>query len=450
MRKVDFLDTVAAFIADNGLLRKEGLYLVGLSGGADSVALLLAMRRLGYRVEGVHCNFHLRGKEADRDEAFCRDLCRKWEVPLHTVHFDTLAYVEVHHVSVEMAARQLRYDYFERLRTDMGAEDILVAHHMNDSVETVLINMVRGTGLHGLCGIQPRNGHVVRPLLCVDRSMILDFLQSEGQDFITDSSNLVPDVMRNKIRLQVIPLLEQINPSFIQGVSDMAFRLKSAAALLDGMVEQVIDGARRESAGREVEAYGRSVLSNDYVGHALLSRYHFSPAQCAAICQNRMADTGTLYESATHQLLFDRDNILIQPLFVAPKPLRLPVDGKYVLQGDDRLRLTLLARPENMAWSADPNTASLDADRVEWPLTIRVADKADRFRPLGMRGTKLLSDFLTDRKMNRFAKMRQLVVTDAQNRILWVVGLRIDDRYKVTDDTRNLLRIEFFQETTLS
>ena len=279
----------------------------------------------------------------------------------------------------------------------MGAEDILVAHHMNDSVETVLINMVRGTGLHGLCGIQPRNGHVVRPLLCVDRQMILDFLQSEGQDFITDSSNLVPDVLRNKIRLQVIPLLEQINPSFIQGISDMADRLKSAAALLDGVVEQTLSAARREDSMPEVEAFDRTVLSNDYVGHALLSRYHFSPAQCAAICRNRMAETGTLYESPTHQLLFDRDNILIQPLFVAPKPLRLPVDGKYVLQGDDRLRLTLLDRPETMAWSGDPDTASLDADRVEWPLTVRVADRADRFRPLGMSGTKLLSDFLTDR-----------------------------------------------------
>ena len=446
MRKMDFLDTVAVFIAGNGLLQKGALYLVGLSGGADSVALLLVMRRLGYRVEGVHCNFHLRGRESDRDEVFCRDLCRKWEVPLHTVHFDTMAYVEAHHVSVEMAARQLRYDYFERLRTDVGAENILVAHHMNDSVETVLINMVRGTGLHGLCGIQPRNGHVVRPLLCVDRQMILDFLQSEGQDFITDSSNLVPDVMRNKIRLQVIPLLEQINPSFIQGVSDMADRLKSAAALLDGVVEQTLSAARREDSMPEVEAFDRNVLSNDYVGHALLSRYHFSPAQCTAVCQNRMAETGTLYESPTHQLLFDRDNILIQPLFVAPKPLRLPVDGKYVLQGDNRLRLSLLARNEAMAWSPDPNTASLDADRVEWPLTVRVADRADRFRPLGMRGTKLLSDFLTDRKMNRFAKMRQLVVTDAQNRILWVVGHRIDDRYKVTDTTRNLLRLEFFQD----
>ena len=434
MKKVDFLDNVAAFIAGNGLLQKGALYLVGLSGGADSVALLLVMRRLGYRVEGVHCNFHLRGRESDRDEVFCRDLCRKWEVPLHTVHFDTMAYVEAHHVSVEMAARQLRYDYFERLRTDVGAEDILVAHHMNDSVETVLINMVRGTGLHGLCGIQPRNGHVVRPLLCVDRQMILDFLQSEGQDFITDSSNLVPDVMRNKIRLQVIPLLEQINPSFIQGISDMADRLKSAAALLDGVVEQTLSAARREDSMPEVEAFDRTVLSNDYVGHALLSRYHFSPAQCAAICQNRMAETGTLYESPTHQLLFDRDNILIQPLFV------------YVLQGDDRLRLTLLDRPETMAWSGDPDTASLDADRVEWPLTVRVADRADRFRPLGMRGTKLLSDFLTDRKMNRFAKMRQLVVTDAQNRILWVIGHRIDDRYKVTDDTRHILRLEFFQD----
>ena len=169
---------------------RSPLFLVALSGGADSVCLLLAMKRLGYRVEAIHCNFHLRGAESDRDEEFCKRLCEREQIPFHTVHFDTKTYAEVHKVSIEMAARELRYNYFEQLRKAIDAEAILVAHHKNDAVETLLMNLLRGTGIHGLQGIKPRNGRIIRPLLCVSRQEIVEWLNMIGQDYVTDSTNL--------------------------------------------------------------------------------------------------------------------------------------------------------------------------------------------------------------------------------------------------------------------
>lgn len=168
---------------------------------------------MGIDTEAVTCNFHLRGKESDRDENFCVALCERLGIKLHRCHFDTRSYAEARKISIEMAARELRYRYFEQLRQDIGAEAICVAHHQDDSIETLLMNLIRGTGINGLKGIQPINGHIIRPLLCVGRKDIEDYLNSLGQDYVTDSTNLVDDVMRNKIRLNVIPLLETINPN---------------------------------------------------------------------------------------------------------------------------------------------------------------------------------------------------------------------------------------------
>ena len=193
-------DKVADFIAKQGLLRREGLYLVALSGGADSVALLLILKDLGYRIEAAHCNFHLRGEESNRDEEFVKELCKEKAIPLHLIHFDTKEYAALHQVSIEMAARELRYGYFRQLRQDIGAEKVCVAHHRDDTVETLLMNLMRGSGVHGLTGIRANYGEIVRPLLAVSRQEIVDYLHSIGQPYVTDSTNLVDDVLRNKIR----------------------------------------------------------------------------------------------------------------------------------------------------------------------------------------------------------------------------------------------------------
>ncbi len=212
-QKNDFLTKVITFSDAHQLLEHQGKYLVALSGGADSVALLIAMHELGFNVEGIHCNFHLRGEESDRDENFCQSLCERLGIRLHIAHFATKEYAESHKISIEMAARFLRYDYFEKLRKDVGAADIAVAHHRDDSVETVILNLIRGTGIHGLTGIVPRRGHIVRPLLAVGREEIEAFLASRQQPYITDSSNLTDDVMRNKIRHHIVPAMLEASPS---------------------------------------------------------------------------------------------------------------------------------------------------------------------------------------------------------------------------------------------
>ena len=204
-----FLSKVKTYIAQHNVVRATGRYLVALSGGADSVALLLTMQDMGFHIEAAHCNFHLRGEESDRDEQFCKNLCKSRGVSLHLAHFDTRGYAALHHVSIEMAARSLRYAYFQNLCKDLSLDGICVAHHRDDSVETVLLNLVRGTGVHGLRGILPVNGNILRPLLCVSRADIINYLGCKNQNYVTDSTNLVADVMRNKIRLQILPLLQK-------------------------------------------------------------------------------------------------------------------------------------------------------------------------------------------------------------------------------------------------
>ena len=221
------------------ILDRDKLYLVAISGGADSVALLMMMLDEGYRVEAVHCNFHLRGEEADRDEAFVAGLCERFGVALHRVHFDTRGYAALHKLSIETAARDLRYGYFERLREDIGAEAIVVAHHRDDNVETVLMNLVRGTGLKGLAGIRPVNGRVIRPLLDMTREDIEAYIYKRGESFVTDSTNLETDATRNKYRLEVIPALKEINPSVARAIDTTARHLQDADEIVEWALEKM-------------------------------------------------------------------------------------------------------------------------------------------------------------------------------------------------------------------
>ena len=240
-----FLEKIDKYIHRNNLLHPEDLYIVALSGGADSVALLLVLKQLGYKVEAAHCNFNLRGEESIRDEQFCVSLCEKQNVPLHRIHFDTKAYAALHKVSIEMAARELRYQYFENLRKDICAKGICVAHHEDDNVETILLHIIRGTGLKGLTGIAPKNGNIIRPLLCITRSDIIAYLESVQQNYVVDSTNLVDDVKRNKIRLNLLPMLEEMNPSVKSNIASMARYLAEAEKItnmsMDGFWKRKAD-----------------------------------------------------------------------------------------------------------------------------------------------------------------------------------------------------------------
>ena len=229
---------IAQFIDQEKLFTREDKILVTLSGGADSVALLRLLLAMGYTCEAAHCNFHLRGDESVRDEMFVRELCLQLEVPLHVQHFQTTEEAEKRHISIEMAARELRYAWFEQLRLQQGANVIAVAHHKDDSVETLLLNLIRGTGINGLLGIRPKNGNIVRPLLCLDRKEITEYLQEIGQSYVTDSTNLQDEYTRNKIRLNLLPLMQEINPSVKESLLRTAEHLNDAALLYKKGIEE--------------------------------------------------------------------------------------------------------------------------------------------------------------------------------------------------------------------
>ena len=230
---------VFSFIEDENLFSSSDNLLVALSGGADSVALLRVLLYLGYKCTAAHCNFHLRGEESNRDEEFCIALCRELDVELHVIHFDTVGYAKEQGISIEMAARELRYIWFEELCNECGYTHVAVAHHRDDSVETLLLNLVRGTGIAGLTGIRPVNGRVVRPMLNVSRADIVDYLRVLGQKFVTDSTNLQDEYVRNKIRHRLIPLMEELNPSVKEGLAATATRLRSVESIYTKLMKRV-------------------------------------------------------------------------------------------------------------------------------------------------------------------------------------------------------------------
>ena len=422
---------VERYIEKYKLLKSSELYLVALSGGADSVALLLLLKNAHFNVHAAHCNFHLRGEESDRDEAFCVELCKGLGVELHRAHFDTREYAELHKVSIEMAARELRYKWFEQLREDIGAAGICVAHHRDDSVETVLLNLVRGTGLRGLTGIQPRNGHILRPLLCVSRAEIEAFLAEKGQKYVTDSTNLKADVQRNIVRLEVLPLLRKLNPAVAENIQRTAEYLSEAQQVLNVAIARFNDSNVLNIS--DIETYG----SSEYLTFEWLKKYGFNGDQVRQILD---ADTGGIVHSEQgYDVLKDRGRLIVEPTLDPFNPMRIPEEGTYVL--GENMRLSVRKKPVYV--SKEPNIATLDAAKVRFPLTVRRVEEGDWMQPYGMKGRKLLSDLMTDLKMTVFEKRRQLVVVDSQGVIVWSIGLRIADFVAVSDVTKTVIELVF-------
>ena len=377
-----FLDKIRDYIHNNRLLEDRADVIVGLSGGADSTALLLVLLHLGYRCTAVHCNFHLRGAESDRDQQFVTDLCKKLGVQLEVCSYDTRSYAKQQGISIEMAARELRYADFERIMNDTGADAVCIAHHRDDSVETVLLNLIRGTGIKGLTGIKPRNGHIIRPLLCVSRQEIEDWLHKEGQPYITDSTNLETDYTRNKIRLQLLPLMRTINPDVDNAVTETAAHLQQSYAVYRNAMDQA------------------------------------------------EADIIT-----THLLVKDRDTFTVQPLAISNESITVDIEPGTTVNLPDGRTLKISTAPAGTPIAKSPDIATFDISLFQGgTLTIRPWAAGDRFVPFGMRGSKLVSDFLTDIKVNSADRQNQLVVSFNKD-IVWVLGLRTDNRYRVTEQT---------------
>ena len=418
-----FKRDVEKFIDQKSLFERCDKVLVALSGGADSVALLRVLHALGYQCECAHCNFHLRGEESNRDEAFVQQLCQKFDIPLHVTHFDTTDYAPTKRISIEMAARELRYQWFETLRQSIGASVIAVAHHRDDSVETFLLNLIRGTGINGLKGIAPKNGYVVRPLLQESRENILDYLQHLNQDYVTDSTNLQDEYMRNKIRLNLLPLMKELNPSVSESIAATTERLADAALIYNKeremAIQRVMKGEKVISISALLDETAPSSLLFE-----LLHPYGFNSSQIKDIYQSLFGQSGRRFHSSQWEVLRDRDSLILHS-FSGEETDHVPPTLTYE---------TVDITPEFIILR-DKHIACLDADKVTLPLTVRKWQAGDKFTPLGMKGKKNVSDYLTDRKFTLFQKEHQYVACQG-DKIVWLIGERIDNAYRIDADSK--------------
>jgi tRNA(Ile)-lysidine synthase len=355
-----------------------------------------------------------------------------------------------------MAARELRYKYFENLRKDIRAQGICVAHHEDDNVETILLNIIRGTGLKGLTGMAPKNGFVIRPLLCITRSDITGYLSSLKQDYVTDSTNLVDDVKRNKIRLNLLPMLEEMNPSVKSNIAAMARYLIEAEKITEmstnGFWRRKADivtylpdenapfDASLDTSARIPVKQIMDFFSPEYLLYHILKNYGFNGVQIEQIYDEMNDAQGKTWQSASHELIIDRGDIVVERIKTEDSLcFKIPETGTYVFNDELKFTLTINEKTDSFQVSKDPFVATLDADKVAFPLTLRTVEQGDRFVPYGMKGSKLVSDFLTDNKLNIFEKRAQLVLVDATGIIIWLPGLRVSNKCAVSAKTKNIL-----------
>lgn len=416
---------ISQYIDTERLFSLKDKVLVALSGGADSVALLRLLLSFGYTCEAAHCNFHLRGEESDRDESFVRELCRKQHIKLHTTHFETAKYASQHCISIEMAARELRYHWFAELKKESRAAVIAVAHHKDDSVETLLLNLIRGTGINGLLGIRPKNGDIVRPLLCINREEILAYLQHIGQDYVTDSTNLHDEYTRNKIRLNLLPLMQEINPSVSDSIIDTSNYLSDAARIYAKGIEE---GKARVLTEKGIDI--SALLNEPAPGALLFEIVHplgFNPAQAKDILASLSGQPGKQFSGNGWRLIKDREWLLIEKERTAEE--NAP---------SFRLEEELVERTSHFVIPREKTIACFDADKLDGELTLRRWQTGDVFVPFGMTGKKLVSNYLTDRKFSISQKEQQWVLCCGE-RIAWLIGERTDNRFRLDEGTRKVL-----------
>jgi tRNA(Ile)-lysidine synthase len=420
-------EKIAKYIQQNQIFKKQGLILVGVSGGADSVALMLLLQELNYNIQALHCNFHLRGEESDRDEKFVLELCKQKNIPLLIKHFDTKEYAAQHNISIEMAARDLRYNWFYEVLAEAKAQCIAVAHHKNDQAETLLLNLVRGTGIRGLAGMYPLRNNIARPLLCVTRQEILSYLNQMKQDYVTDSTNLERETTRNKIRLDILPLMAEINPNIVNTLSDTSSVIMQSIPFyqkeIERELEQVIINESELSIPRLSKRENVAVLIYEW-----LKDKGFTSTQQKEIAESLESTSGKIWESRAHRLLKDRDKLIIQEKNKQQEDLQIVQEQVIEIS------------------ETGPHLAYFDKEKLTDSISYRRAKEGDWFIPFGMKGKKLISDYLTDIKATRFEKENQMLALCGED-IIWVVGHRSDNRYRVDKNTKQIIRLRITNKT---
>ncbi|HUN02336.1 MAG TPA: tRNA lysidine(34) synthetase TilS [Niabella sp.] len=439
---MDLLNLFIKNYKSQNLFDPKSKLLVAVSGGVDSVALCQLCRHSGLKFAVVHCNFQLRGDDSERDERFVASLAAQLEAPFFSVKFDTKKYAEENKVSTQVAARELRYHWFEQVRKENNYDYILTAHHADDNVETVLMSFFRGTGIRGLTGIKSKNGKIRRPLLFARRSELENFIEENKLPYVQDESNLHDDYTRNYFRNTVLPMIEKIFPEASENILSNIERMKEVSLLY----RQAIEQHRKKMMVPKGNEWFLPVLllqKSDAVATILFEivrEYGFTSGQVSEIINLLDSESGKYIVSPTHRILKDRRHLIISPLQESENTsVIMEGFGEYAFAGGTVIVKEMADVPSQI--SADDAIAMLDAKNISFPLILRPWKTGDYFYPLGMPKKKKVSRFLIDKKLSLIEKERVWVV-EMNKKIIWVLGYRIDNRFKITLSTEKIIQLE--------
>lgn len=421
--------TIAEYIKQENLANMNETLIIGLSGGADSVALLLLLHELGYKCVAAHCNFHLRGEESNRDQGFVEELCRNYHIPIYIEQFQTTEYAVQNRVSIEMAARDLRYSWFDKLIAQGKGDKIAIAHHRDDNIETLILNLARGTGLKGLTGIQPINGHIIRPMLSISRQEVEQYLKDKNQPYVTDSTNLEDEFARNKVRLHIIPALEQINTACQKNIQNTITYLNQAQLVYKQAIEEAINRVLENNQIDIRLLFGE--VSPQTLLYEICYPLGFNSAQIEDLFNTLESTETKVFFSERYKILRNRGKLHIEPLkeidSLDQAPPQISIEYKDI---DNLFRIP-----------KDINIACFDATLIDKDkLEFSKWQEGDSFVPYGMKGRKNISDFFIDNKYSATQKESQWLLKHKSD-IIWVVGKRIDNRFCITKASRKAIII---------
>ena len=414
--------------------------LVAISGGMDSVVLANLCHQLKFNFALAHCNFNLRGSESDTDEEFVLQLAEALDMEVFVENFDTTAYAEEHKLSIQMAARELRYDWFQELSEQLNFDYIVTAHHADDNLETFLINLTRGTGLDGLTGIPEINGNIVRPLLPFSRQTLEAYAAENELKWRNDSSNASTKYLRNKLRHDVIPVLKDINKNLLQNFQTTLDNLNDTADIVEESLNAVLKRAIISIDNSEIRfkvAEFKKLNNPKAYLHEFLKDYGFS--EWNDVLNLLDAQSGKQVFSSSYRLLKDRDILILTELTSEDNNQFISISKK-----DAKMALpigVLCIEEVSKIENTHSNIIYVDKSKLKFPLSVRKWQEGDYFFPLGMKGKKKLSKYFKDEKLSLIDKENSWLLC-SEDSILWVIGKRADDRFKVTENTKQILKFE--------
>ena len=427
-------------IKKNNLFSEEDKLIVAISGGADSVALAILLNECNFPIIFAHCNFNLRNEESDEDEYFVKKLAKKLDLECYVESFETEKFAKQNKISIQMAARQLRYSWLEKIRMETNSKYISVAHHKDDDIETYFINLIRGSGIRGFLGMKEKKNKIIRPLLNFERDEIESYLRLKNQEFRTDSSNTETKYLRNNIRKHIIPLIKDVNPSFSNTFSNELKYMNDVFKVFQNVINTEMKNIILSSSddiildkNNLLKSDNKKILLREFI-------FPFGFSQTEQILNSCNDISGKMFYSKSHKLLIDRDKIIISELKNTEEICLEISENLPEINFPINMRFDI---SEELSYHKSEEKAAFDFDRIKFPIQIRKWKEGDYFHPIGMNGKKKLSDFFIDKKLSRFEKEKCCIMC-SDEKIMWIIGHRMDDRFKITNKTKKAYIAELF------